>query len=221
MFLASDEASFITGAAIPVDSGVGAMSPSGQDSMYNGNKLRLGLFGINVEGECRSRPRRRGGTRPGTTASRSRGWRTRPASEFLLPIGRWRGYGGASDFHGTSLETITWATGILANTSSCTVFGTIHARFPPDHRCEADGHRRYVLQGQVRAQPRLRLEPGRVRHVRPGAARARRPLRLRGGVAGRRANGLARATGSTTAGTSSTSTASSGGRSRTAATSTC
>ena len=45
--------------------------------------------------------------------------------EFLLPIGA----GAAtakSDFQ-ASLETITWATGILANTCSCTVFGTIHA----------------------------------------------------------------------------------------------
>jgi alkanesulfonate monooxygenase SsuD/methylene tetrahydromethanopterin reductase-like flavin-dependent oxidoreductase (luciferase family) len=47
--------------------------------------------------------------------------------EFLLPIGRWRGYGGESDFEGVSFETITWACGLLANTHSCTVFGTIHA----------------------------------------------------------------------------------------------
>jgi len=47
--------------------------------------------------------------------------------EFLLPIGRWRGYGGASDFQGSSLETITWAAGLLSHTASCTVFGTIHA----------------------------------------------------------------------------------------------
>src|SRR6185436_13519646 len=32
-----------------------------------------------------------------------------------------------SDFQGISLETITWAAGLLANTSTLTVFGTIHA----------------------------------------------------------------------------------------------
>jgi dimethylsulfone monooxygenase len=47
--------------------------------------------------------------------------------DFLLPIGRWRGYGGASNFHGSSFEAMTWAAGLLANTSACTVFGTIHA----------------------------------------------------------------------------------------------
>jgi len=47
--------------------------------------------------------------------------------EFLLPIGRWRGYGGVSNFHGSSFEAMTWAAGLLANTSGITVFGTIHA----------------------------------------------------------------------------------------------
>lgn len=47
--------------------------------------------------------------------------------DFLLPVGRWKGYGGATDFHGTSLETITWATGLLAGTRRIVVFGTVHA----------------------------------------------------------------------------------------------
>src|SRR5688500_8793938 len=47
--------------------------------------------------------------------------------EFLLPIARWRGYAGPSDFEGTTLETITWACGLLAHTREITVFGTVHA----------------------------------------------------------------------------------------------
>jgi FMNH2-dependent dimethyl sulfone monooxygenase len=47
--------------------------------------------------------------------------------DFLLPIGRWKGYGGETDFHGSSLETITWATGCLAATKRLVVFGTVHA----------------------------------------------------------------------------------------------
>ena len=47
--------------------------------------------------------------------------------DFLLPIGRWKGYGGDSDFHGTTLETVTWACGLLAATQRITVFGTVHA----------------------------------------------------------------------------------------------
>jgi alkanesulfonate monooxygenase SsuD/methylene tetrahydromethanopterin reductase-like flavin-dependent oxidoreductase (luciferase family) len=46
--------------------------------------------------------------------------------EFLLPIARWHGYGGETDTEGTSLETLTWAAGILASTREITVFGTVH-----------------------------------------------------------------------------------------------
>ena len=46
--------------------------------------------------------------------------------EFLLPIARWKGYGGATDFEGETWETITWAGGLLAATRAITVFGTVH-----------------------------------------------------------------------------------------------
>ena len=46
--------------------------------------------------------------------------------DFMLPIARWIGYGGETDFHGYVLETVTWATALLANTKQLTVFATIH-----------------------------------------------------------------------------------------------
>ncbi|MFC3612626.1 LLM class flavin-dependent oxidoreductase [Lutimaribacter marinistellae] len=46
--------------------------------------------------------------------------------DFMLPIARWIGYGGETDFHGGVLETVTWATALLANTKNLTVFATIH-----------------------------------------------------------------------------------------------
>ena len=49
--------------------------------------------------------------------------------EFLLPIARWVGYGGETDFHGNVLETITWASGCLAHTSGITIFATVHTAF--------------------------------------------------------------------------------------------
>jgi dimethylsulfone monooxygenase len=47
--------------------------------------------------------------------------------DFMLPIARWKGYGGETDFHGSTLETITWAVGLLSATQRMTVFGTVHA----------------------------------------------------------------------------------------------
>jgi FMNH2-dependent dimethyl sulfone monooxygenase len=32
--------------------------------------------------------------------------------DFMLPIARWIGYGGPTDFHGGVLETMTWAAGL-------------------------------------------------------------------------------------------------------------
>ncbi|MEE8059836.1 MAG: LLM class flavin-dependent oxidoreductase [Pseudomonadales bacterium] len=46
--------------------------------------------------------------------------------DFLLPIARWIGYGGDTNFHGQVLETITWAAGLLAHTQNIQVFSTSH-----------------------------------------------------------------------------------------------
>ena len=46
--------------------------------------------------------------------------------DFMLPIARWIGYGGETDFHGNVLETMTWAAGLLASTKNIAVFATIH-----------------------------------------------------------------------------------------------
>lgn len=46
--------------------------------------------------------------------------------DFMLPIARWVGYGGVTNFHGSVLESITWAAGLLASTEEITVFATLH-----------------------------------------------------------------------------------------------
>lgn len=49
--------------------------------------------------------------------------------DFMLPIARWIGYGGVTDFHGDVLETMTWATGLLAQTKYINVIATMHTAF--------------------------------------------------------------------------------------------
>jgi dimethylsulfone monooxygenase len=46
--------------------------------------------------------------------------------DFMLPIARWIGYGGETNFHGHVLETMTWAAGLLAATNDISIFATIH-----------------------------------------------------------------------------------------------
>lgn len=49
--------------------------------------------------------------------------------DFLLPIARWIGYGGETNFHYDVLETMTWAAGLLALTERITVVSTTHTAF--------------------------------------------------------------------------------------------
>jgi dimethylsulfone monooxygenase len=46
--------------------------------------------------------------------------------DFLFPIAKWRGFGGKTNYLGTSLETMTWASALLAQTSRIHVFSTVH-----------------------------------------------------------------------------------------------
>jgi alkanesulfonate monooxygenase SsuD/methylene tetrahydromethanopterin reductase-like flavin-dependent oxidoreductase (luciferase family) len=95
--------------------------------MHNANKLKIGLFGANCSsGRAVTMVRERwsGSWRDNLRLGRMA---DDAGLDFLLPIGRWKGYGGDTDYQGETLETITWAAGLLASTRRITVFGTIHA----------------------------------------------------------------------------------------------
>ena len=96
-------------------------------SMYNTNKLKIGLFGANCSsGRAVTKvPERWSGSWPDNL--RLARMADEAGIDFLLPIGRWKGYGGDTDYQGATLETITWAAGLLASTKRITVFGTVHA----------------------------------------------------------------------------------------------
>jgi len=101
-----------------------AMGRAGLNSRH---KLKIGLFGAN----CSS------GRAVTTVDERWSGsWSDCLALaqladsagiDFMLPIGRWKGYGGATDYQGATLETLTWAAGLLAKTTRLNAFGTVHA----------------------------------------------------------------------------------------------
>lgn len=93
--------------------------------MQNANRFKLGLFGMNCSGSM------------ATTAPEhwNATWQENRAAaqmadaagiEFLLPIGRWLGYGGETDRQGTSFETLTWASAVLAATTGIVTFATVH-----------------------------------------------------------------------------------------------
>ena len=97
--------------------------------MFNANKLKLGIFSPNCSGgmAVTKVPER-------WDASWDSNLKLAKLAdelgiEFLLPIARWIGYGGDTDFQGSTLETITWCAGLLACTQRINVFATAHTAF--------------------------------------------------------------------------------------------
>jgi dimethylsulfone monooxygenase len=95
--------------------------------MNNRNKLKLGLFGANCSSGRAATlvPERWSGNWEDNLRMAKLADET--GLDFLLPIGRWKGYGGETNFEGTTYETLTWAAGLLAATERVCVFGTVHA----------------------------------------------------------------------------------------------
>ncbi len=102
---------------------------SDRGPLFNDNKLKLGTFSAN----CSS------GMAVTQVEERwDNSWQNNidlvkqcdeAGIEFMLPIARWIGYGGATDFHGDVLETVTWAAGLLAHSKNIQVFATVHTAY--------------------------------------------------------------------------------------------
>lgn len=99
---------------------------SSRASMGNGNRLKVGYFGQNCSSGRYVTLAKERWSASWDDNLRASQLADDAGMDFLLPIGRWKGYGGATDYAGTSFETITWATGLLAATKRINVFGTVH-----------------------------------------------------------------------------------------------
>ena len=94
--------------------------------LTSGNALKLGLFGANVS-SARSyviAPERWAPSWENNVALAQLA--DAAGLECMVPIARWKGYGGDSNPNGTSWESITWACGLLAATQRINVFATVH-----------------------------------------------------------------------------------------------
>ena len=98
-----------------------------ETAMFNANRFKLGVFAPN----CSS------GLALTTVPERwVASWENNLALaamaemaglEFILPIARWHGYDGAEvTGQESTLETVSWAIGMLAATRALSIFGTIH-----------------------------------------------------------------------------------------------
>jgi FMNH2-dependent dimethyl sulfone monooxygenase len=90
------------------------------------SRLKLAVFGTNVSGGCSCTAAE--GTFEGDwdEAVRIAQAADRAGIEAIIPIARWRGYGGEVNFNDRCFETFTWAAGMAALTERIQVFATFH-----------------------------------------------------------------------------------------------
>lgn len=97
--------------------------------MAGPSKFRIGLFGMNCSnGLCMTTAPERWEASWDNNVKAAQ-LADEAGLDFLLPIGRWHGYKGATDSQGSTFETITWAAGLLALTKRITISATLHVRF--------------------------------------------------------------------------------------------
>ena len=90
------------------------------------NKLKLGLFGVNVSNGCAIttiEPRHQVTWQNCLAIAKAA---DKYGYEALVPVARWRGFGGESNFNGTNFETYTWAAGLGQATEDICVLTTSH-----------------------------------------------------------------------------------------------
>lgn len=93
---------------------------------FSKHKLALGFFGANCSSglACTKAPERWSGSWEDNLRLVQMG--DAAGIDFMLPVARWKGYGGETNFEGATLETTVWCSGLLAYTKQITVFATVH-----------------------------------------------------------------------------------------------
>src|SRR5271168_1245757 len=94
--------------------------------LFNDRKLKLGTFSSNLSGGCAITTI--DGVLKADRASTLTLARLADDMEFeaLVPVGRWKGFGGVTNFNGAGFEPYTWAAAIGAATKYSAVFATSH-----------------------------------------------------------------------------------------------
>jgi dimethylsulfone monooxygenase len=103
--------------------------------LFNNRKLKLGTFSTNLGGGCAISTI--AGTLKVSWPNTLELGRLADEMEFeaIVPVGRWKGFGGETNFNGPGYECFSWAAGMAGATSYPGVFATSHV--PTIHPCLA------------------------------------------------------------------------------------
>ena len=144
-------------------------------AMGSANRLKLGLFGANCSSgrAVTTVPERWSGSWPDCV--RLAQMADRAGIEFMLPIGRWKGYGGDDRLPGRDLgDGDLGLRAVGQDRAAHRVRNRARAAAAAADRRQGVRHRRPYRRRAFRPQSGVRLERGRVRDVRRDLARSSR-----------------------------------------------
>ncbi|WGX98805.1 LLM class flavin-dependent oxidoreductase [Nocardioides sp. L-11A] len=95
-------------------------------AMYNRNKMKLGIFGANCSHGLMATHAESSYELTWEHTQRIAQIADGLGFEAMLPVARYRGMGGDTNFNGENYETHTWAAGIAQATEQIMVFSTTH-----------------------------------------------------------------------------------------------
>jgi dimethylsulfone monooxygenase len=105
------------------------MADQGQagNPLFNDNRMKLGIMAFNCShgSTATTAPGTWPMTWPDNVALAQMA--DRAGMEALLPVGRWKGYPGSTNFNSRTFESFTWAAGLGALTSRIAILATVHA----------------------------------------------------------------------------------------------
>ena len=89
-------------------------------------RIKLGIFGSNVSNGC-TISTAESSFRPTWEQNLDLALQAEALGfDLLVPVGRWKGFGGVTDFNGDCLEVYAWAAALAARTERIHIFATSH-----------------------------------------------------------------------------------------------
>lgn len=116
----------MTLAAHEADGLLGADKPLTDNPVFNDQELKLGVFSSNCSGGMIMSDAPTGFRVTWEQQLQIARTADRLGLEAMVPVGRWTGFRGNTNFNGVCFETYTWAAGIAQATENIGVFTTTH-----------------------------------------------------------------------------------------------
>lgn len=97
-----------------------------ENPVFNDQKLKLGIFAANCSGGVVMSHEPTGFRVTWDQQLEIAQTADRLGMEAFVPVGRWTGFGGETNFNGVCFETYTWAAGLAQATENIGIFTTTH-----------------------------------------------------------------------------------------------